>query len=225
MTNWNYDGSITRFPVQPGQLWQCERGQVMACDLYDGLPPFMRAADCIFTDPPYNAALENGFRTKAGKARNATGFASFLDMLFGHIGQIAPHTCFIETGGEQVDRIAGRLCLLYPHVETYPATYYRRHPCFVVRAGHNESAHDYAGLDEQDICTEICRRENFKTIADLCMGRGLTGRAAWAAGRQFLGTELNPARLAVLINHLHGKGAVWHVDGTRCEPIMGNAAN
>jgi hypothetical protein len=215
---WDYDGSIRQFPVKPGELWECQRGKLMARDLYDGLPDFMRAADCIFTDPPYNAALENGFRTKAGRPKNTLGFSRFLDVLFGRIEDLAPRTCFVEIGAEQVDRIAGRLCILYPCVDTYPATYYGKHPCFVVRGGQDEGSPRYAGMDEADIIAEVCRCEAFTTIADLCMGRGAVGRAAWAAGRRFVGTELNPARIAVLINHLHGKGAAWHVDGTRFEP-------
>lgn len=53
--------------------------------------------------------------------------------------------------------------------------------------------------DEADIIAWICQNHGYECIGDLCMGRGLVGRHAVMAGRRFVGTELNPKRLAVLI--------------------------
>jgi hypothetical protein len=215
---WRYDGSIERFPIKPGQLWECGLGRVMACDLYDGCPDFLTSADCVFVDPPYNAALENGFRTKAGLERNPNGFPRFLDALFGRIDKIAPRTCFVEIGKQHVNDISARLEARFPHVEIYAATYYKRSPCHVARGGVEPSEVHYAGLDEQDIITLICQHEPFDMIADPCMGRGSVGLAAYKASRPFCGAELNPARLAVLVNRIHELGGEWRVDGVRFEP-------
>jgi len=43
-------------------------------------------------------------------------------------------------------------------------------------------------------------------MGDLCMGQGLVGLAAHAAGKPFVGTELNPRRLAVLLQKLAQQG-------------------
>jgi len=218
---WRYDGSIDRWPLQPGQLWTCEHGKVMVRDLYAGLPTFMCEADCVFTDPPWNLGNENSFRTKAGFEHHKGAFSDFLGMVFACIRSINPATCFVEMGKQNVGFVEHALRRRYPHVTTYPATYYRRHPCFVVRSGRRQSAFNYAGLDALAIIAEICRRESFDVIADPCMGRGTVGIEAFRNGRQFRGTELNPARLAVMVNKIHDLGGQWHVDGARYEPQPG----
>jgi len=215
---WKYDGSIDRFPLKPGELWECGLGRVMVGDIYAGLPDFMTAGDCVFVDPPYNAALENGFRTKAKLPPNPDGFGRFLDALFGRIDAIRPQTCFVEIGKQHVEDVVARLERRFATVESWTATYYKRNPCFVVRGGAGPSAFNYAGLDEQDIISLICEREPFTRIADPCMGRGAVGLAAYKAGRSFCGTELNPARLAVLVRRIHDLGGAWRVGGVAYEP-------
>src|SRR5580700_5712120 len=132
---WDYDGSIARFPMQPGEVWTCECGTVMVNDLYDGIPDFTLTADCVFVDPPYNLALENGFRTKAGRPATNTDFVNFLDALFAGIDRIAPATCFIEIGNQHLATVRDRLTARYPFATIYPATYYHKaaNHCFVVR--------------------------------------------------------------------------------------------
>ena len=195
-----------------GELWDCGLGRVMVHDLYHGLPDFMREADCVFVDPPYNAALENGFRTKAGLAHNKLGFNRFLDTLFARLAEIAPRTCFVECG-TKYQPFAIRLRRLMPdaHLMVYPSTYYRRHPCTVLRAGEDMPPLDYSNLDEAEIIATVCKTETFDMIADPCMGLGLVGRSAFAAGRRFVGTELNAARLAVMVDRIRRKGGEWHV--------------
>lgn len=221
MSQWRYDGSIDRFPLKPGELWTCQHGSLMVNDLYDGLPAFMRAADCVFVDPPWNAGNENSFRTKAGLAHNPAGFTRFLDMLFSRLDAIAPETCFVEIGKQNVAMVEERLAARFAHLTRYPSTYYRKHPCFVVRAAQTPPAIDYSDLDEADIIARICAEEPFSMIADPCMGRGLVGFNAFRRQRQFRGTELNPARLAVLVNKIHAIGGEWYVDGARFEPQPG----
>jgi DNA modification methylase len=50
------------------------------------------------------------------------------------------------------------------------------------------------------------------------MGRGTVGHNAFRNKRRFVGTELNPKRLAVLINKIHKGGGEWFIDGIRYEP-------
>jgi hypothetical protein len=225
--NWTYDGSIERWPLKPGELWSCAvdghpktLGKVMVRDLYNGLPGFMSEADCVFVDPPWNRGNENSFRTKAGVEHHKGDFADFLGLVLACIRSIAPATCFVEMGKEYVGLVEQGLRRLYPHVRTYPATYYRRHPCFIVRAGRADSSADFGGWDEQ-VVARICEHERFDVIADPCMGRGVVGYEAFRHGRQFRGTELNPARLAVLVNKIAQLGGQWDVDGARYEPQPG----
>jgi len=196
--------------IKAGELWRCQFGAVMAHDLYDGLPDFMREADAVFVDPPYNLGLENNFRGRVPGKERSTSFAGFLDVLFSHIAAIKPRLCFVEIGKQQVDTVRERLSRLYPCIDTYPALYYRKNPCFVLRGSSAHGTIDYTGMDEQDIIARLCREEAFDVIADLCMGKGATGRYATAAGRPFRGVELNPERLVVLVDYLRTKhGAEW----------------
>ena len=51
---------------------------------------------------------------------------------------------------------------------------------------------------------EVCN-----TVADLCTGQGLTAVAAYKLGKRFLGTELNPRRLAVAIDKVNKLGGQY----------------
>ena len=58
-----------------------------------------------------------------------------------------------------------------------------------------------AGMDEEDIISAVAENEE-GCIGDLCMGRGLVACAAARNGKPFVGTELNPKRLAVCLERL-----------------------
>ena len=62
---------------------------------------------------------------------------------------------------------------------------------------------DLEGMDEEDAVMKICSCMDFECIADPLMGQGLTGRSAYLSGKRFVGTELNPKRLAVLVDWLN----------------------
>lgn len=223
MASWDYDGSIDRWPVKPEQLWECQRGRVMAHDLCAGTPNHMLAADCIFVDPPYNLAALNAFRTKAGIKEKSESFEWFFKALFRTIDTIKPRTCFIEIGRQYLPATEIALRERFPYVEHWRGTYYHTptNVCWIVRGGNERATLDLEGVDEADAVAEICRQEAFETIADPCMGRGLVGINAYKAQRRFVGTELNASRLAVMINAIHKLGGDWHVDGTRYEPQPG----
>ena len=61
-------------------------------------------------------------------------------------------------------------------------------------------------VDEEDIIQWVCANENYECIADLCMGRGLVAVNAAKNKKSFVGTELNPKRLAVTLERLHNLG-------------------
>lgn len=65
-------------------------------------------------------------------------------------------------------------------------------------------------MDEADCIKLVAQQEQYTCLGDLCMGQGLVGLAAHAAGRPFVGTELNPRRLAVLLQKLSRQGATAH---------------
>jgi hypothetical protein len=206
---WLYDGSIHRWPIKPGEQWSCQHGTVMVNDLYAGLPDFMREADCVFVDPPWNLGNENSFRTKAQIAERSQSFTAFLDALFAAIDTIGPRTCFIEMGRQNVREVEQRLSHRFAHVHAYRTTYYGKKPCYVLRGGAGRGLRDYSDMDEIEVIAGICRDEPFNCIADICMGRGEVGVEAFRNGRRFVGTDLNRNRLAVMINRIAEIGGVW----------------
>ena len=54
-------------------------------------------------------------------------------------------------------------------------------------------------MDEEDAISYICENEDYTSIGDLCMGRGLVAINAYRNNKKFVGTELNYKRLSVPI--------------------------
>lgn len=211
-SKWLYGDAWENFPIREGEVWGIpEMGSRVAVhNIYDPLPAFMRQADLVFVDPPWNLGNLNTFYTKAGRLDYRASFAEFADTLFQRIAEIGPRVCYIEIGRQGVEDFAGRLGRLYPTMQRWPVTYYRKHPTWIVRGGSLPTPLDLTGIDEAACIQIIAREEAYNCIGDLCMGRGLVGLAAYRAGKPFVGTELNQRRLACLlaaIAHLGGQVA------------------
>lgn len=179
-------------------------------DIFDPLPDFMRRADTLFVDIPYNQSLLTNFSYREGvslSAANTARFDDFTARLFDCIVEIAPTFTFVEVGKEALPDYVIRLRGLYKYVTFYNATYYkkRENKCYVIHATNDAKRKRYAELedkDEAEIVHWLCANHPFRCIGDLCMGLGLVGLAAYAAGKPFVGTELNHDRLLNLVNKL-----------------------
>lgn len=206
---WTYGDAWEAFPIEPGEVWgvPAHGSMVAVHDIFQPLPPFMGRADLLFVDPPWNLGNVNTFITKAGTSNYLDSFADFEAVLFQRIGEISPQVCFLEVGFQAVDRWQAALSGLYPVVQRWNVTYYRKHPCHILRGGHMPTPCDYTGMDEENVIYAVGKDEQYNVMGDLCMGRGLVGLSAYAAGKPFVGTELNKRRLAVLLQKLAKKGA------------------
>lgn len=208
MHNWSYGDAWERYPIRLGEVWGLANGSRVAVhNLFDPLPAFLAAADLVFVDPPWNLGNLNTFYTKAGRDDYKDSFAEFADALFVRLAELAPHTCYIEIGRQAVDDFARRLGALYPALQRWPVTYYRKHPTWIIRGGGAPTTQDLTGIDEARCIEIVARQESYATIGDPCMGRGLVGMAAYKAGKPFVGSELNPRRLACLLDKLAKAGA------------------
>jgi hypothetical protein len=183
----------------------------MVRDLFDGLPQHMRDADMIYCDPPWNTGNINSFYTKAG-IQQAREFVSFADVLFDSIATVRPVICYLEIGKQNLALFEARLAELYPYTQTWPVTYYKRNRSYLVRGGlHGYTSTDFTDMDDMHTPRAAMMSEQFECVGDLCMGRGLTGITAYQLGKQFVGTELNKRRLAVLIDEVAKLGGEWEV--------------
>ena len=211
-SKWLYGDAWEYFPIAFGQIWGLANGSRVAVhNIFDPLPDFMAQADLIFVDPPWNLGNLNTFYTKAGRKDYLASFVPFADALFRRIAKISPQTCYIEIGNQNVDNFIDRMGLLYPVLQRWPVTYYRKHPTWIIRGSLSPTPLDLTGIDEACCIQIIAQSEIYETIGDLCMGRGLVGLAAYAAGKPFVGTELNPRRLAVLLQKLAQRGATVEI--------------
>lgn len=210
---WNYGNASKRYPIEPNEIWSVDdgKGRIKVHDLYNPLPSFMLEADMIIVDPPWNLSLVNSFYTKADKqGEHKKTFHDFYKQLFKQIDNINPKKIFIEIGKQNVDKFKEELEQRFPIVEVWNITYFRKNPCFFLRASHTEkSSINYEGMDEWDAILLALKEEEYEIVADLCMGQGLVGFGAYTSGKRFVGTELNLKRLAVLIEKIMKKGGTW----------------
>lgn len=208
MYEWNYGDAYIRHPCD-GKTVLFEDGSIVKPhDIYNPLPEFMKTADLIFTDSPWNQGNIRSFYTKAGLDPEELDFNRFVEVLFVRVREIHPKICYLEIGKEFLADYIQKMRGIYKYVTFYNSTYYHKSEnlCYVVR-GSNKAAHPKLdGMDEEDIIRWVCQNETYNVIGDLCMGRGLVGRYAADAGKRFVGTELNHKRLSVLLETMSKKG-------------------
>ena len=130
-------------------------------------------------------------------------FDEFYHRLFECIAEINPRVCYLEIGKEYLGEYMIELKKLYKHVTLYNSTYYHRKDslCYVVQGSQKRKNWHYDGMDEEDIISAVAENED-GCFGDLCMGTGLVAQAAARNGKSFVGTELNPKRLAVCLERL-----------------------
>jgi len=209
---WRYGDSWEKFPIKEGETWTYQTSHVAVADIRNPLPDFMRRADMIYCDPPWNKGNVNSFITKAGMDSYVDDFRVFMDLLFEKIAWIAPETCYLEVGKQHRCDFMHRMGELYPNVKSWEITYYKKNPCYLVRGGMEPTDFDFTGLDEAETPEIAIDLEKPECVADLCTGQGLTLIAAHRHKVRFVGTELNRRRLAVAIDRAAKVGVNYAPD-------------
>lgn len=207
---WTYGDIWNQYPIQPGAPWKCSKtGSIFGVyDLFDGLPSYMKQADLVVVDPPWNTALLNGFYTKAGQKDVKKDFDAFAEMLFQRIREIGPAACYVEVGAQKVKLFQSKLAELYPQVQTWKGTYYKKRPCYFLRGGQQPLGRDFAGIDDEQFpYYAMAAEKSLSCVADPCTGRGLMAETAYKLGKRFVGTELSRFRMAVTLQKCVAQGA------------------
>lgn len=215
MSKWNYGDAYKRHPIgDKTVIFDCG-SKLKAHDIFDPLPEFMKQADLIFVDPPWNKGNLNSFYTKAGRDDYQDNFERFYKRLFECIAEISPRTCYVEVGKQFLAEFILEMKHLYPQVTFYNSSYYhdKNKICYVIRGSQKRKKLPLDYMDEEDIVAWICENEDYTCIGDLCMGLGLVGWEAHRNGRQFVGTDLNHKRLAVLVERLADAGQKYRLEG------------
>ena len=206
MTKWDYGGAFERFPVTEEPYVFKDGSIIQVHDIMKPLPEFMKKADVIFTDSPWNLGNLTTFYTKADKAKEIGRFEHFYIRLFECVEEIHPAICFLEIGKQHLADYITKMRKLYKHVTFYNSMYYhnKKNKCYVVEGSNKRVPLKLDDIDEEDIIKKICYELDYEYIGDLCMGRGLVGEHAYGANKKFVGTELNHKRLSVLREKIEG---------------------
>lgn len=212
MSKWNYGNAYKRHPIADNEIVVFDNGsKIKVHDIFDPLPEFMKEADLIFVDPPWNLGNLNSFYTKADRDDYKDSFIPFYKRLFECIAEINPRTCYVEIGKEHLADFIIEMRKLYKYVTFYNSTYYHNKDklCYIVRGSNKFNKPKLDGMDEEDIIAWVCENEEYDVIGDLCIGRGLVAVEAYKNGKKFVGTELNHKRLSVLIERVVFLGATY----------------
>lgn len=212
-SKWQYGDSWEKYPIEPGQIWTDEKtGSSLAVhDIFNQLPDFMRLADVLYCDPPWNLGNVNSFATKNGSDKYLDDFSAFYNQLFYQIVKVQPSVCFIEIGKQHLSVFQEKMFELFPSVQAWQVTYYRKNISYLIRGGITPTNFDYTGMDDSQTPFLAIANDNPYCIADLCTGRGLTAISAFKQGKRFVGTELNKRRMAVTIDKLTALGAKFKI--------------
>lgn len=217
---WTYGDAYKRHPVE-GVIVFDGGSKLAAHDIFDHpLPNFMKEADLLFIDPPWNLGNLNTFYTKAGRDHRDS-FGAFYRRLFECIGEIDPRACYIEVGKQHLADFILEMRRLFRQVTFYNSTYYRSKDklCYVIRGAQKRATLPLDYMDEEDIIARVCANEDYSCIGDLCMGLGLVGWYAYQNGRRFVGTDLNHRRLSVLVERLADAGCSYRKEALNCTSL------
>ena len=212
MSKWNYGNAYKRHPIADNEIVVFDNGsKIKVHDIFNPLPEFMKEADLIFVDPPWNLGNLNSFYTKADRNDYKDSFIPFYKRLFECIAEINPKTCYVEIGKDYLADFIIEMRKIYKQVTFYNSSYYHRknNMCYVVRGSNKRKKLPLDYMDEEDIIAWVCENEEYDVIGDLCIGRGLVAVGAYKNGKKFVGTELNHKRLSVLIERVVFLGATY----------------
>lgn len=210
---WNYGDSWEKYPIEPGQVWtEIKTGSQFAVhDITMPIPAFLCNADMVYCDPPWNMGNVNSFYTKNGTSPSIKEFSDFYNHLFSSVSQIKPQVCYLEIGKKHLSDFTEKMSDIFPVVQTWPVTYYRKNGSYLIRGGEKMTVFDFSYRDDMDTPALAIHHENLDCVADLCTGRGLTAISAFKLGKRFVGTELNKRRLAVAIDKITALGGQFEI--------------
>lgn len=210
MKNHKYNGAIDRMNITPEQTHYINNGQgILKChDLFKDILPFMRNADYVVVDPPWEKGNLKCFYTKADKKLD-NSFEEFIDRIFYLLVELDVNSCYMEMGKRELEHITEKMRSVFPNVRVIESKYYNKYPCYFVigeKEGYQIELEDVV-KDELKVIEEIISKKN-GTVLDFCLGRGAVSRYAYKNNKKFIGTELNINRLAVSLEDIKKMGGV-----------------
>lgn len=203
MTAWDYGEEGRRYPVAPNSLWQAGEhlfvvGSVLELgEAAKALAVSAGGPTLVYCDPPWNQGNVNSFQTKAGLPHAEH---TWLDLYAAVVALAGETPVWLEGGRRQADQV--QQLLPGPERAIFEITYYRRSPCVLHYSGPTAPPCDPRGMDDEDTPDFVLAAYPAGLVFDPCAGRGLTSRAAEAAGWRSVNVELNPNRVSAALSRL-----------------------
>jgi len=206
MTGYKYGNAWESFPCEPGQVWSAGPHRFMVANLLeDSLAPVLQGqtVDCLYSDPPWNLGNETRFRSHVGLERNVH-FNEFLD---GFIA-VCKYTCptghlFIEMGKQHVELLENKLRTaggkVLQRVDAFYNGYGETRPTHLVCATFGQARLKELipnGIKGEPLTDLALSLTDAKVVFDPCIGLGMTARYCHFQDKACVGSELNPRRLA-----------------------------
>lgn len=210
-----YDGSIDKYPIKKGDVYELGNGsKISVADITEGIPQFLKEADCVFIGPAGSKGVLKSYYTKADLDCPVQSFDEFIIHIKNAIREINPERLFVECFMRNKQQLLKMVEELFPCVRVYNSTYYhsKKNQCWILQGTKNEEDWKLDGVDEWDAVFNICENVPFKSISDFFMGQGLVAQAAYKNGKIFYGSDMNRNRLAVAINKVAEMGGEWNIN-------------
>jgi len=217
MSKWTYQSSGgENYPVAPGDTWAVGSHILMCADLEDGaglaLLDLTGDPDVVYVDPPWNAGLARGFRTKAGVDGDAGGRkVDVWGSLHARIFDVCARArlgAWVEGSLVHKAEILAAASKAGARLwKEWEITYYQTSPAYLAHflwhSAPDAMPPDLAGQDDEDTprialqwMMAIGALLPGQLVIDPCTGLGLTGTTAASLGLRFAGTELSPFRMS-----------------------------
>jgi hypothetical protein len=96
--------------------------------------------------PPWNTGNLNSFYTKANIDEKHS-FNIFFIKLLSRIKQINPKVCYLEMGRQNIDYASAELSKIFPYIQKWGITYYKKNPMYLLRGGYTHQLFNFNGFD------------------------------------------------------------------------------
>ena len=166
-------------------------------------------SDVVFIDFPYDNRMIKHYYEQIDQVTDLT-YDKLQERAFEIIANISPKHVFVEVGKRNVHKVEAGLKEIGYETYTHDSFYAKTSPCFIVegcRPGDEPVNIPIAGIDELEAIENICNELDFDCITDFFNGQGAVSRYAYAAGKRFVCSELNPNRAGKALYDLKKMGA------------------
>lgn len=173
-----------------------------------------KKAQMAYSDPPWNKGNAKSFQTKNGTPRDVD-FPSFIKKVVSTLQKYTERDIAIEMGNKEAPNVKNIIKNLGGIIIQDSEIFYGDNkPNRLIRFHFSGSVYDReinipSEYRDEKIVKSVLEKTMLKKgeiVFDCCAGLGMTARVAYSLGLVFYGVELNPRRLANVLEFFSKKG-------------------